>query len=335
MQKIMRFLLMFAFLSVGIYSCSDSVVTNPSISEFSMNAWNYNNNYFLADTLYKRSFTEYFGNRDSLTTYVQDNKIETAVSPMEIWVQCDVTEPNKRICTGAVMLGAMPVAGYDTSVTKPEIVQGQKYFGYFRPLNVQEYVLNVYAGFIGLKTAIPDDYHAGIVYRTANGKQYGKGYSASLSTDTLIIKLFKVSSQTPALAPLAWELQLKNVYRIPYRNISRDSEIRVMYNSQGTQAEYIPGFTTKIITMTGLDKVNNNTLAPPPDGLFDWINYYTIIPNGDDIIFPVLKPFSDGLYSSGVGTQYGFEEIYTQTKTAASQNPKSGMYSITGKAIYY
>ncbi len=336
MARSIIFLITISIFPALLCSCSENITATRNASELSINAWDYNDNYFLADTLYKRSFTEYFQNRDSLTSYVQNNQILiTPSSPLEIWVQCDITEPAKRLCTGIVMLGEMPAAGYDTSVTKPEIIAGKKFFGYFKPLNVMEYAMNIYAGFVGIKTSIPENYHAGIVYRTVSGKQYGKGYLASSNHDTLIIKLFKVSSQTPDLSPLAWELKLKNIYRIPYKNISPESEIKVVYNNSGTQAEYIPGFSTKIITMTGLDRVNNSTLKPPPDGLFDWLNYYTIIQNGDDIIFPELKPFSDGLYASGVGTQYGFDEIYTQTKTTASQNPKAGMYKIAGTAVYY
>ncbi len=49
-----------------------------------------------------------------------------------------------------------------------------------------------------------------------------------------------------------------------------------------------------IITLLNLDRLNNQN-DPQPDGVFDYVEGYTIFPQNGKIMFPVLEPFGEAL----------------------------------------
>lgn len=328
-----------AFAAVLISAC-DSTVTNSNNNtqsqNFSIPAWDYAENFYFVDTLYRRSFKEW---QDGVTSGFIDSNLIRNDNTFEVWVQCDATTADKRLCVGKVMLGERPPQGYDTSVTNPVTIMGDKFAGYFRKLNSNEFTLKDTAGFVVLRISIPENFHVGVVYTNHANKNYGKGLYNSSVNDTLILKLIKVDNQSPDLTPLAWQLKMKNVYRLSSAGlVSFTSSIFLKYNNLGT----LPFYTTPLITMLKLDRVNNITFLPPPDGLFDWSNGITIFtffqPAGSYstyIMFPILEPFGQGLQEAGVTSEYWFNEIYTQRKTQAQINVIANMYKLMGTIIYF
>ncbi|MFA5012709.1 MAG: hypothetical protein WC644_12265 [Ignavibacteria bacterium] len=325
-----------AMISIALISCENSVINNNTPipqDNFLFNVWDYSETHYFVDTLYRRSFTEYY--RDSMTTYLISNSIiESPTQPLEVWVQCDVTIAEKRFCVGKVMLGERPPQGYDTSVTNPETVMGEKFAGYFRKLGPSEYYHNNLAGFIGLNISVPENYHVGVVYRNYSNQMFGKGFIESLPTDTIVLKLVKVDNQSPDLTPLAWKLKMKNVYKIPYTNLQNSTTIKTGFNENNVYRDTITGYTTPLITMLKLDKVNNTTLLPPPDGKFDWLNGKTIFPAEGYLVFPTLEPFGRDLPLSPNDSNYCYFEIYSMRKTSAQISHKSIYYAIKGNAVY-
>jgi cell surface protein SprA len=231
------------------------------------------------------------------------------------------------------MLGARPSQGYDTSITNPETIIGDKFSGYFRKLYKSEYYVNPQAGFIGLLELIPDNYHVGVVYNSSN-QNYGKGAFESYPNDTLILKLIKVDSPSPETTPVAWNLKMKNVYRIPYTNLQNTTTIKTKFNSNNVLLDTIPGYNIPLITMLKLDRYNNTTFFPPPDGKFDWISDRTIFPSTGNVMFPMLEPFSKGFAAYGLDSNYIYTELYSQKKIIAQQSPKGYLYVIKGNAVY-
>jgi hypothetical protein len=332
--KCVLVLVSFIAISISLSSCESTVTNNSSNSsgDFQFSVWDYSDNYFLLDTIYKRSFSEVY--KDSITSYVTENTLTMSNNDLEVWVQCDITESRKRFCVGWMMLTERPVQGYDTSYINTESAVDKKFAGYFKILDTAEFYINRQAGFVGLKATIPENYHVGIAYKTLSNKIYGQGRNISGSTDTLILKLIKVDSPDPATTPLAWKLKMKNIYRLPYYNLLSSTVINLMYLHNNEYINRLPVSYVLLITMLKLDRFNNGTLLPPPDGKFDWIENKTIYPETGDIIFPILEPFGQGLQDAGVSSEYQFNEIYTQTKSQTQGNAKANMYKLMGTAVY-
>jgi hypothetical protein len=345
-MKILKLLFVVSAVAVTLffYSCESTVINNPIPEDvnFTIPVWDYSDYHYFFDTLYKRSYREVID--DSLsggyfyTQYVFEHIINTSSGSLEIWIQCEPTYPAKRLCVGTIMLDSMPTGGYDTSVTNPNSIQGLKYFGYFRKLQQDEYYCNEYAGFIGLKIDARN-LNVGVVYKTSyDGINFGRGSNVSLPTDTLILKLIKTDIESPIVAPLAWELKMKNVYRLPADHLSSGTKIYLKYCNNYTPTpnfyNCLPGFTVQLITMLKLDRYTTGTISPPPDGLFDWRPGITVYPLTGDIFFPSLKPFSDGLKQAGVNDSTNqFSEIYTQIKVSTQTSSKAAMYFLRGKTI--
>ncbi len=334
-KKQIIMLAVIAMIFIALSSCDNSVINNstpiPS-DNFILTVWDYSDSHYFVDTLYRRSFTEYY--RDTMTNYLVSNSILESTQPLEVWVQCDVTNADKRFCVGKVMLGERPPQGYDTSVTNPEIITGEKFAGYFRKLLPSEFYHNNLAGFIGLNISVPENYHVGVVYQNHSYQMFGKGFIESLPTDTIILKLVKVDNQSPDLTPLAWKLKMKNVYKLPFTNLQTSTTIKTKFNENNVYRDTITGYTTPLITMLKLDKVNNTTLLPPPDGKFDWLAGKTIFPAEGYLVFPTLEPFGKDLQLMPNDSNYCFYEIYSQRKTISQISIKSNYYAIKGNAVY-
>jgi hypothetical protein len=305
---------------------------------FQINVWDYSDNHYLFDTLYKKSFLEVYGDSTGTNQYsqdVQNNRIKYTDNTFEVWMQCDVTESKKRFAVGKVMLGARPPGGYDSTVTKPEVIIGEKFAGYFRKLESSEYYYNEYAGYINLKISVTNNIHVGVVYRNYLDSIYGKGEKECSSNENLILKLFKIDNQIPSISPLAWELKLKNIYRLPVSKILEDGfKLEVLYNNNNTYQPTVPNSlgNKSLAMITKIDRFTGKEYSPPPDGIFDFKVGKTINPETGDIIFPTLKPFYDEIRLNGGDSTIQFREIYTLSKTEVSQNPKASMFALSGSA---
>lgn len=228
------------------------------------------------------------------------------------------------------MLSEKPSNGYPDSLFKPGFISGTQFFGFYRKLEPGEYILNRIAGLITLRIELPENFTAGIVYKTKNNKQYGVGSrDLPMNDDTMLLKMFKVGNLSPEVSPIAWELKMKNIYRLPVSEVINDSFfLDIYYKENDNYLRTYPGSGIPLLQMLQLDKYVGNTRLPPPDGIFDFLNGYTIIPLTGDIIFPSLYPFRDKIPD----VNYKFEEIYTQGKNAAASSPKAQYYHIRGFA---
>src|SRR5207253_730538 len=122
--------------------------------------------------------------------------------------------------------------------------------------------------------------------------------SSSGVQEILFLKLLKATSQRPKL-PI-WQLMMKNVYSVGYGTLERqDFKLDVLYQEPGLGAKrYVPygniNKGTPILTLVNLDRLNNQN-DPQPDGVFDYVEDYTVIPQYSRVIFPVLEPFGRDL----------------------------------------
>nr|WP_246392390.1 cell surface protein SprA [Microbacter margulisiae] len=211
-----------------------------------------------------------------------------------------------------------------------------------RRLDPSEYTLNSSLGYISLRARLNSDDVLAVAYEyTQNGKTYQVG---EFSTDqvsapqALIVKLIKNTNLTPS-TPL-WKLMMKNVYYVGSQQIQSDQfKLNVLYqnDSTGTAVNYINVGNiqhTPLLQVMNLDKLNTKN-EPHPDGIFDYIEGYTVVSNGGYIIFPENEPFGSFLTSKignpAIAQQYVFQQLYDSTLTSAQEYSKNNKFILSGQ----
>ena len=230
MNLISFIIVILMFISSG---CNNSnVVTSNQSSNFEISAWDYADNCYIPDTLYKKSFYDYNHVtviNGQITAFEDNNRILVNNPDFGIWLQCNETDSSKRLAEGITQLYAEPVGGYPDSLIIPDQIPGLKFFGYYKKLSSGDYYINPISGLIILKNNVPDNYYCGITYTVNSGYKYGKGDFGSGINDTLILKMFKVENCSPDATPLAWELKLKNIYKLPIYNFTQSNFVLSTY----------------------------------------------------------------------------------------------------------
>jgi cell surface protein SprA len=192
-----------------------------------------------------------------------------------------------------------------------------------RKLNSTEYAFNPQIGFLSINTQLQADEVLAVAYQyTYNGRVYQVGeFSQDVALDSskgvqkvLFLKLLKATSQRIEL-PI-WDWMMKNVYSLDvFGGIQReDFKLNVLYEEpSGGLKRYLPetsqateGFP--LLRILNLDRLNNRN-DPQPDGVFDFVEGFTVLQQTGKIIFPVLEPFGkdlDTLAFTGMSTAVKF-----------------------------
>jgi cell surface protein SprA len=188
-----------------------------------------------------------------------------------------------------------------------------------RKLDSSQYIYNKRAGFLSLSQPLQADEVLAVAFQYSyNGRIYQVGEfsqdvppdSSSSNQKVLFLKLLKATSQRPNL-PI-WQLMMKNVYSVGYGTLDRkDFDLNVLYQQPGLGAKrYLPfgdlNQGTPILTLVNLDRLNSQN-DPQPDGVFDFIEGYTVLSQYSRIIFPVLQPFGRDIAA----------KVFTNAATAA------------------
>lgn len=210
-----------------------------------------------------------------------------------------------------------------------------------RLLTSGEYKLNEALGYITLNTALNPDEILAVAYEyTRNGQVFQVG---EFSTDgiespqTLFVKLVKgtnISPQSPT-----WPLMMRNVYSLGTYNLPQDEfRLNITYRNDtvGTYMNYLTEGNVKntlLLRVFNLDRLNSHKEAYP-DGIFDFIEGYTVQSAGGRIIFPVLEPFGSHLRKQigddALADKYVFQELYDSTLTVAQELTEKNKFRIEG-----
>ncbi|WP_159445111.1 T9SS outer membrane translocon Sov/SprA [Filimonas lacunae] len=208
---------------------------------------------------------------------------------------------------------------------------------YARKLTSTEYSYNAKVGFLCLNGQLQSSDALAVAFQyTYNGKVYQVGeFSEDVTVDStsgiqkvLFLKLLKGTSQRVAL-PM-WHLMMKNVYSVGVTGIdSADFTFNVLYReASGGDKIYLPESATAVegkslLSILKLDRLNS-TQNSIPDGMFDYVNGYTILPAQGKIIFPVLEPFGKDLDTlafagmpASVKAKYVYYALYDSIKAVA------------------
>lgn len=221
---------------------------------------------------------------------------------------------------------------------------------YAKKLDTTQYFFNPKVGFLSLSQPLqPNDVLAVAYQYSYNGKIYQVGeFSTDIPPDStsgnqkvLFLKLLKATSQRPNL-PI-WQLMMKNVYSVGYGSLDQNGfMLNVLYQQPGLGAKrYVPfgdlNLGTPILTLENLDRLNNNN-DPQPDGVFDFVPGYTVIPQYSRIIFPYLQPFGRDLApkifsDTSKGKDSLFYPLYDSIKVIAQQQfPNLDQFYLQGSA---
>ncbi len=219
-----------------------------------------------------------------------------------------------------------------------------------RKLDSTQYIYNPKVGFVSLSQPLQPDEVLAVAYQyTYNGKIYQVGEfsqdvppdSTSSNQKVLFLKLLKATSQRPAL-PI-WNLMMKNVYSVGFGTLDRqDFNLNVLYEQPGLGAKrYLPfgdlNQGTPILTLVNLDRLNNQN-DPQPDGVFDFVEGYTVISQYSRVIFPLLQPFGRDIApkvfsNPAIGADSLFYPLYDSIKaTAQQQFPNLDRFVLKGSA---
>lgn len=221
---------------------------------------------------------------------------------------------------------------------------------YARKLSSGEYYYNEKVGFLCLSAQLQSSDALAVAFQyTYNGKVYQVGeFSEDVTVDStsgiqkvLFLKLLKATSQRVSL-PM-WHLMMKNVYSTGVTSVdSADFTFNVLYReASGGDKIYLPESATAVegkslLSILRLDRLNSqqNTI---PDGVFDYVSGYTIIPAQGKIIFPVLEPFGRDLDTlafggmpSSVKARYVYNALYDSIKAVAQTYANLNRFVATG-----
>lgn len=220
-----------------------------------------------------------------------------------------------------------------------------------RKLQPTEYFFNPQIGFVSLNQPLQPDEVLGVAFQyTYNGKVYQVGeFSQDVPPDTtgnsqraLFLKLLKATSQRTNL-PI-WDLMMKNVYSVGFGQLERqDFSLDLLYEepSLGEKRYLPPGDVIDpykgmpIISQVNLDRLNNQN-DPQPDGIFDFIEGFTVISSQSRIIFPVLEPFGhdlDYVYpDEATRKKYLYYPLYDTIKAIAQTYANLNRFKISGRS---
>jgi len=221
-----------------------------------------------------------------------------------------------------------------------------------RKLSPNEYYFNPQVGFVSVNGQLqPDEVLAVAFQYTYNGQVYQVGeFSQEVALDStkgvqkvLFLKLLKATSARTNL-PI-WDLMMKNVYSLDLASISReDFKLNVLYEEpSGGLKRYIPETNTAVdgkplLAILNLDRLNNRN-DPQPDGVFDYVEGFTILPQMGKVIFPVLEPFGRDLQqlaysnvSNAIREKYIYYQLYDSIKAIAQTFANLNRFVIQGQA---
>ena len=211
-----------------------------------------------------------------------------------------------------------------------------------RLLNSSEYILNPTLGYISLKSALNSDEVLGVAFEyTYNGQVYQVGEFSSdvtSTSQTIYVKMLRATNISTRL-PM-WRLMMKNVYSLGAYQMERSNfklQVKYLSDSTGTQLMYLPipgASQVPLLQIMGLDRIDSNQLTNP-DGLFDFIDGYTVIPSMGKIIFPVAEPFGSHLETylgnSALAEKYVYKELYDSTYVTAAQYSDKNKFYLSGE----
>ena len=225
-----------------------------------------------------------------------------------------------------------------------------------RKLTENEYFFNQQVGFLSLNIPLQADEVLAVAFQYAyNGKIYQVGeFSEGVALDPkngvqqiLYLKLLKATSQRTDL-PI-WDLMMKNVYSLDLFGAiqQQDFQLNILYEEPSAGLKrYLPQVADtnyagkSLIKILKLDQLNNRN-DPQPDGVFDYVEGYTVLSSMGRIVFPLLEPFGkdlkervftkNGVVNDSLANKYVFTHLYDSIKAIAQTYANLNRFVMEGQ----
>lgn len=231
------------------------------------------------------------------------------------------------------------------SILKDDFVDGVEFekVENARKLESSEYTVNDQLGYISLSAKLQSTEVLAVAYKyTYGGSEYQVGEFSNDDTDkttqSLYLKLLRGVRMTPDKP--YWDLMMKNVYSLGAYSVQKDRfRLNILYQSDttGTYINYLPegNIANKLLLQVmNLDRLDANN-EPYPNGIFDFVEGYTITSSNGRIFFPVVEPFGSHLRNAignrGIANRYVYQELYDSTKTVAQQIAEKNKFVLRGE----
>jgi cell surface protein SprA len=316
-------------------------VVNSRVQVLRMEVWVTNRNGATTDTRDIVAFMDLGERNPYRTPLINGSGNELPRNDANTLYSTLTTNPNFRnsslVQNELTTFGLLPVQDFEKT--------------FARKLLSSDYYYNPQIGFLSLNQPLQPDEVLGVAYQyTYNGRTYQVGeFSQDVPPDTtgisqrvLFLKLLKATSQRTNL-PI-WELMMKNVYSVGYGQLERqDFRLDITYEEPSLgEKRYLPPADVSdpykgqpIIALTNLDRLNNQN-DPQPDGVFDFVEGFTVISSQSRIVFPVLEPFGhdlDYVYANqALRDKYLYYPLYDTIKAIAQTYANLNRYKLTGKS---
>jgi cell surface protein SprA len=213
-----------------------------------------------------------------------------------------------------------------------------------RRLNTTEYSFNSRLGYISLNQQLNNDQSLAVSYQyTYGGRTYQVGeFSDQIPENSKFIVCKLLKSAVVSIKHPMWKLMMKNVYALGAYNLNpQDFKLDVYYNNSetGVDIPYLPFGKInglQLIRVLGCDRLSVNG-DKGSDGVYDFIDKYTVSVNNGRAYFPTVEPFGRGLEKTfDINTdfpeanKYIFTELYDSLKITASNRTEKNRFKIKG-----
>jgi cell surface protein SprA len=317
---------------------------------FTLRAYDFSKKHFFLDSVYKPIYDKYFENSTPIipnTPEAQRNRVK----------KIQVFESTSDVREGVMRAGNSVAI---TDLPGKKMKMGENYTnqekgqpiragwverGNFVVLDSMQYACDMNLGTLHIKNLRQDRYYAvayaieGETLGEEDNIYYGTFTNQVSPQDTLILKLIYRPNPLPTQYRMLWDRMMKNIYEINATNVNvADTKINLWYiRENNDSADVLQGAPDKLVTIFGVDRVNNSTGTAPGDGIFDLRPPFFDAIEGE-LTFPSSKPFSDGLraYFKKIGNealadQYTFPQAYDTTYDIAARNTARDRFVISGE----
>lgn len=316
---------------------------------FQLRAYDFAKNHFFVDTAYQKIYDKYFENSTPVIPVEGDS---LRIKEIEVYESTnDIREGVSMAGTSIAIANLPPILrrnneSYPNTYKTLEIKAGEVERGNFIRLDSSKYRVDYNLGTVSIRNLRPDRYYA-VSYRTEgptndplDDRYHGDLSSLAGVKDTLILKLIYRPNMQPGFTTL-WKRQMKNIFDINARNVNvNETNINIWYlRKTNDSTDVLEGAPDKLVTIFGVDQVNNSTGAPQPDGIFD-LRPPFFDPNEGLITFPNSRPFDsalvryfsrDDIGNPDLAREYIFSEPYDTTYDVARLNTARDRFIISGE----
>ncbi|TAL66821.1 MAG: hypothetical protein EPN82_17010 [Bacteroidetes bacterium] len=340
--------LIFTFFILLAVSCSDNSTNEPvnNVKRTYYHAYDYSRNYFLLDTSYYSIINDFYK-----LGYIPQSATPLRIKQIEVW------ESNNNLNDSSVTFIGIAFADLETK----KYLIGERYndsllhipptsgiveMSNFALLDSTKYTIDYNLGIIRLKDLKSDRYYA-VSYRiegetNANDDDayYGTMKSFTNPGDTLILKLIYRPNLIPPYRTI-WQRLLKNYYTFDAKGIDvNKTDVKLFYINQNNDTlDVLDSLPDKLVTIFGVDRVDNETGNPVPDGKFDLrLPYFD--KNEGIIMLPSLQPFYSGIISylqkinrTDLVQKYMYPEVYDKTYGEARSKTERDRYLIVVETL--